>query len=395
MISVNSLWRYNDDENALEFVDSGDILSDYQEVFKSQFPDISMEPNTPQGQWCSFLAELDTATIKAYADIANFQFNGGSGEFLDFWAWNKFRAVRKKAILGTATITVQGVAGTEIQAGFIVSDGSQKFATGEDYIIGDNGTIDILVTQTELSEDVALANTITQQVTPIVGVETVTNPASSTAGIAKETDTQLRERCYKYNSLYKNSSFRSVLANLAQVSGVSKITGYENPTGGSVEFKGVLFNAHTIAVVLIGGDDDEIAMTMKKCKAVGCGTQGTTQVIITDERTQNNEIYAFYRATPAPLEFSVECRLHSTSPSAYMQMIQDSISLFVNNLEIGAYITQSQVAQAVEEYISGFEISDLKIARKNQTLGYSAITLNFTENATISNDDISINYVLV
>ena len=387
MISTNSLWRYNDEESALEFADSGDILNDYQELFKTLFSDISMDENTPQAQICAYLAELDSVTIKAYAQMANFQFNGGAGEFLDFWAWNKFRAARKNAILGTVTITAQGVAGTEIPAGFTVSDGSQNFATNADAVIPQSGSIDILATQTELSEEIALAGTVTQQVTPIVGVETVTNAASSTAGIPLETDAQLRERCYKFNSLFKNSSFRSVLSNLAQIAGVSKIAGYENPTGATVTYKGASFPAHSFGVVLIGGDSDEIAQTIAKCKALGCATTGAVSVAI------GNSNYYFSRATAAPLAFSVTARIHPTSPVAWREMVYTALTQFVEGLEIGAYFTQSQAARALENYIGGaFQIDDLQIARQGGALGYAPISLNFTENATILSSDITIFY---
>ena len=394
MISTNSLWRFNTDETALIFDTGEDILTDYKNLFSQLFPNLSLEPNTPQMQLIAFLAETDAVTIKEFAKLVNFFFNGGSGGMLDIWAWNMFRAKRKDAVFGYATITAYGVVGTQIPSGFKVSDGTQIFQTDKDYEIGINGKVDMLVTATEINEQTALANTITTQITPIPGVERVTNQSASIAGIAKETDTAFYRRCITYNSLYKNSSFRSIMANVAEVSGVTKINGYENPTSGEVVFKGETFTPHSFGIVCIGGNDREIAEVIRKTKSIGSYAQGTTAINFTDEKYQTISTFRFYRAVSAPLKFSVRARLYKQSPNAYEQIIKDGLKLFVDNLEIGDYFTQPQVAQFLNNYISGFDIVDLQIAFKNSTLGYAPVVMTFLQNATIAEGDIEITYEL-
>ena len=394
MISINSLWRFNTDETALIFDSGEDILNDYKELFKQLFPNISLEANTPQMQLIAFLAETDSVTIKEFAKLVNYFFNGGSGEMLDIWAWNLFRAKRKDAVFGYATVTAYGVVGTQIPSGFKVSNGEQIFQTNSDYEIGANGEVEMLVTATEINEKSALANTITTQITPILGVERVTNQSASIAGIAKETDTAFYKRCVSYNSLYKNSSFRSIMANVAQVSGVTKINGYENPTSDEVVFKNETFAPHSFGVVCIGGDDTEIAEVIRKTKSIGSYAQGTTAINFTDEKYQTVSTFRFYRPVATPLEFSVKARLYKQSPNAYEQIIKDGLKLFVDNLQIGDYFTQPQVSQWLNNYVSGFDIVDLKIAFKNGTLGYNPITMTFLQNATIAESDIAVTYEL-
>ena len=390
MISDNSLWKYNESKNALIWSDSPDILQEYLNLFTSIFPNLSLEPNTPQYQICSYLAQLDSVTIKDFSHFANYFFNGGSGEMLDMWAWNMFRAKRKNEVLGYVNILIQGIPGTTIPSGFIVSDGTQKFITQNSVIIGGNGSVEVLAVQTELSTDIALQNTITDQITPIVGIESVTNPSSSTAGIPKETDTEFYNRCIFYNSLYKNGSYRSIMANLSQIKGVTKISGFENPTSENQTFKNQAFTPHSFGVVVLGGSDKEIAEMIKICKPLGCDTNGNVEYEFIDE-FGNVLKYRFFRPENTALSFEITPKINDKSPSDWRDMIYDGLNLYIANLEIGATITQPQISKFILDYIVGFEIDDIKIGLKGGTLGYSPINLSFTQNATISQDDITIN----
>lgn len=389
MLSKNSLWTFNENETELIFNDSSEIINDYQELFLSLFHNLSLEPNTPQMQLISYLTECDLVTLKDYSKFANYFFNGGTHELLDLWAWNMFRAVRKNEILGSVTIKISGIPNTPIPSGFIVTDGTQRFKTEKAVNIEANGSVEVLAIATELNEDICLKDTINKQVTPIIGVEIVNNPSSSIAGIPKETDTQFYKRCLTYNSLYKNSSFRSVMSALSQIDGVSKYGGFENPTSEYVEYKGATFKPHSFGAVLLGGDDVEIAETIRKTKAIGCDTNGEVSVTLTNSDNNEKQIYNFFRAEPVELYFSVKTKLYTNSPMAYENMIIEALELFVNDLEIGAYFTQSEVCEAVEQYIVGFDIADLQIGT-NQGLSYEPIALNFTQYAVFNSENIKI-----
>lgn len=394
MINTNSLWQFDEDENILIYKDNTDILQDYKDLFKSFWNDISLEANTPQMQLIAFLAETDNVTIKKIADLVNMFFNGGSGKILDMQMWNLFRAERKKGVLGYATLKITGISGTQIPSGYEVSNGNQNFITTSDAEIGENGEIEVIVTAKEINENIALANTITTQITPILGIETIINPSSSIAGISAETDSQFYNRCITYNSLYRSSSFKSIMANVAQITGVTKINGYENPTAEVVRYKGIDFQPHSFGIVLIGGDDTEIGAMIRDTKSVGSYSQGSTEITFTDEALQTKSVFRFYRPTATPLKFSVKARLYKQSPKSYKKFIIDGLNLFINNLQIGDYFTQPQVAEYLQKYISGFDIVDLKIAKKTGNLGYEPIALTFLENATIADDDIAIDFEL-
>lgn len=381
-----NLWTFNNDKSGLQFSQTSDIESAYQDLFKRIFPDINLGPSTPAGQIITYLTEQDTATIQGIQDFVNYFFLGGSGQMLDLWAYNQYRITRKSAVKGNVLIDIIGVPQTIIPSGFIVSNGELQFETYSQYVIGDSGSIQIQFQQVEVSEKIALQNTITQVVTKIDGVDSVNNPNSSTAGTLRESDTQFYKRALQYGSIYKNSSFSSILANIANVSGVEKISGYENPTKDEFLYKGITMTPHSICVVVLGGSDLDIATEFSYSKPPGCAMVGDVEVPV---EVEGKEVkYKFYRPTTKALKFEVSCVIYTNSPSSYQTIIKEAIKEYINNLNIGVDITQPSISKVCEGVANGFVIDSVKIGLKSGVVGWDTIVLNLNEMASVSDDDI-------
>lgn len=381
-----NLWTFNDDKSGLQFSQTSDIESAYQDLFKRIFPDINLDPSTPAGQIITYLTEQDTATIQGIQDFVNYFFLGGNGQMLDLWAYNQYRITRKSAVKGNVLIDIIGVPQTIIPSGFIVSNGELQFETYAEYVIGDSGSIQIQFQQVEVSEKIALKDTITQIVTKIDGVDSVNNPSSSTAGTLRESDTQFYKRALQYGSIYKNSSFASILANIANVSGVEKISGYENPTKDEFLYKGITMTPHSICVCVLGGSDLDIATEFSYSKPPGCAMIGDTEVPV---EVDGKEIkYKFYRPTTKALKFEVSCVIYTNSPSSYQTIIKEAIKEYINNLNIGVDITQPSISKVCEGVANGFVIDSVKIGAKSGAVGWDSIELNLNEMASVSDDDI-------
>lgn len=381
-----NLWTFNNDKSGLQFSQTSDIESAYQDLFKRIFPDINLAPSTPAGQIITHLTEQDTATIQGIQDFVNYFFLGGSGQMLDLWAYNQYRITRKSAVKGNVLIDIIGVPQTIIPSGFIVSNGELQFETYSQYVIGDSGSIQIQFQQVEVSEKIALQNTITQIVTKIDGVDSVNNPNSSTAGTLRESDTQFYKRALQYGSIYKNSSFVSILANIANVSGVEKISGYENPTKDEFLYKGITMTPHSICVCVLGGSDLDIATEFSYSKPPGCAMVGDVEVPV---EVEGKEVkYKFYRPTTKALKFEVSCVIYTNSPSSYQTIIKEAIKEHINNLNIGVDITQPSISKVCEGAANGFVIDSVKIGLKSGAVGWDTIELNLNEMASVSDDDI-------
>lgn len=384
----NNLWIFNKDKSGLQFKETSEILGSYQTLFKRLFSDINLEPSTAVGQIITYLTEQDTATIQGVQDIVNYFFLGGSGQMLDIWAYNQYRLTRKKEIKGNVLIDIIGVPNTTIPSGFIVSNGELQFETYNTNTIGADGRVQVQCLQVEVSEKIAVQNTITQIITKINGVDSVNNPSSSIAGILKESDTKFYNRALKYGSIFKNSSFLSILANIANISGVDKIGGYENLTKNEVLYKGVKMKPHSICICVLGGTDLEIATTLSYCKTPGTAMVG--DVVVPVEVDGKIIDYSFYRPTLKALRFEVVCNIFTNSPTSYQEIIKQAIKDYINNLDIGEEITQPRASKACESVAIGFVVDSVKIGLKGEVAGWDTIELNLNEMASISDADISV-----
>lgn len=385
----SNLWSFNQETNQLEFAYKDDILSEYQALFKNVFPDINTDPSTPQGQIITSLTQTDLATISYLENLANAFFLGGNGYFLDLWAWNLFRVTRKQGIPSSALITIQGVAGTEIPEDFLISDNQYNYKISKSVIIPNTGTIDVLFYCTEINEFIANPNTITQIVTIVNGVERVNNTNMATPAILKETDGELFQRCVYFGSTARNASFRSILANVAEVSGVNRIAGAENVTNGPLEVSGVTLTPHSICLVVDGGENENIANAMFNSRATGCDMVGDTEVTILLDNQKYT--YKFYRPTAVPLKAQVKVSATGAIiPSNYESEVKNVLSNFINNLDINKNITQPLLANNLIKNTTDLNILDVKFGLKSGDVGYTNIQLKLNEIASIRVDDITV-----
>lgn len=385
----SNLWSLSDTGN-LQFSYKDDILSEYQNLFKTIFGDINIDESTPQGQIITSLTQVDLSTISYLENLANAFFFGGSGEFLDKWAWNLYRITRKQGIPSSVVITITGRPETEIPADFIISDGSQNYKIESPTQIPAGGEIKANFINLEINDKTSNANTITQIVTNINGVERVTNEAPSTMAIMRETDAQLFNRCLYFGSTATNASFRSILANVAQVQGVSRIAGAENVLDTAQTINGVELTPHSICIVVDGGENEAIAKAIQESKATGCDMVGTTEQILYIDKQKYT--YKFYRPTQVALQAQITVsKTGALIPANFETTIKNSLADFINSLDIAKTITQPLLSNALIKAVGdGLNIDDLQFSLKNEALSYNLIALKLNEVAFISLEDIEV-----
>ena len=385
-----NLWSLND-RGELEFSYKDDILAEYQSLFKTIFGDINTDASTPQGQIITSLTQIDLATISYLENLANAFFFGGSGDFLDKWAWNLYRVVRKSRTPASVLVTITGKPNTEIPAEFMVSDGNENYVIESPTRIGDNGEVIAKFFNVNVNDSVAKANTITQIVTNVNGVERVNNKENATPAIFRETDAELFHRCLYFGSTATNASFRSILANVAQVRGVKRITGAENVTNSNQMINGVQLTPHSICVVVDGGDSQEIAEAIQKSKATGCDMVGDIEIPLYIDKQRY--MYRFYRPKAVELKAKVTISEanHCLIRSDFEKVTKETLASFINSLDIAKAITQPLLSNALIKSIGGgFNVDDLQFSLKSNSLGYAPINLKLNEVASISQDDIEV-----
>ena len=385
-----NLWSLND-SGELEFSYKDDILSEYQSLFKTIFGDINTDPSTPQGQIITSLTQIDLATISYLENLANAFFFGGSGDFLDKWAWNLYRVTRKQGTPSSVLIKITGRPTTDIPNDFTISDGSENYIIEAPTRIGENGEVIAKFNNIAINDFVAKANTITQIVTNIDGVERVNNENNATQAIFRETDAELFNRCLYFGSTATNSSFRSILANVAQVKGVNRIAGAENVANQNKIINGVELTPHSICIVVDGGEAQEIAEAIQKSRATGCDMVGDIEIPLYIDKQKY--IYRFYRPKTVAIKAKVTVSQANSGliRADFEKITKEALANFINNLDIAKTITQPLLSNALIKIVgSDFNIDDLQFSKKSENLAYSPINLKLNEIATISLDDIEV-----
>ena len=385
-----NLWNLND-SGELEFSYKDDILSEYQSLFKTIFGDINTDPSTPQGQIITSLTQIDLATISYLENLANAFFFGGSGDFLDKWAWNLYRVTRKQGTPSSVLIKITGRPTTDIPNDFTISDGSENYIIETPTRIGENGEVIAKFNNIAINDFVAKANTITQIVTNVDGVERVNNENNATQAIFRETDAELFNRCLYFGSTATNSSFRSILANVAQVKGVNRIAGAENVANQNTIINGVELTPHSICIVVDGGEAQEIAEAIQKSRATGCDMVGDIEIPLYIDKQKY--IYRFYRPKTVAIQAKVTVSQSNSGliRADFEKITKEALANFINSLDIAKTITQPLLSNALIKIVgSDFNIDDLQFSKKSESLAYSPINLKLNEIATISLDDIQV-----
>ena len=385
-----NLWSLND-SGELEFSYKDDILAEYQSLFKTIFGDINTDPSTPQGQIITSLTQIDLATISYLENLANAFFFGGSGDFLDKWAWNLYRVTRKQGTPSSVMITITGRPTTDIPNDFTISDGSENYIIEAPTRIGENGEVIAKFNNIAINDFVAKANTITQIVTNVDGVERVNNNSNAIPAIFRETDAELFNRCLYFGSTATNASFRSILANVAQVKGVNRIAGAENVANQNKIINGVELTPHSICIVVDGGEAQEIAEAIQKSRATGCDMVGDIEIPLYIDKQKY--IYRFYRPKTVGIKAKVTVSQANSGliRADFEKITKEALANFINNLDIAKTITQPLLSNALIKIVgSDFNIDDLQFSKKGENLAYSPINLKLNEIATISLDDIEV-----
>lgn len=115
-----------------------------------------------------------------------------------------WKVTRKPANAAAAKLTITGMPGTVIPEGTVFCTEalfeipSIEFATEQQYVIPDNGTIEIVVTAVETGPGSNVdADTIVLMSVPIKGIISVTNKEKASGGTDPESDDSLRQRYFE------------------------------------------------------------------------------------------------------------------------------------------------------------------------------------------------------
>jgi uncharacterized phage protein gp47/JayE len=179
----------------------------------------------------------------------------------------------------------------------------------------------------------APTNTITQIVTPVFGLESVTNLKDASLGREIEDDTPLRVRRYASIRIVGAATIEAIKSRiLQQVAGVTQCKVYENVED-VTDVDGLL--PHSLLALVVGGNDLDIANKIWETRSAGIQTNGNISTIIYDSMNEPHNI-KFSRPTNDYIWLRITLTVFpSTFPSNGVAAMTDAILQQSENFGIG------------------------------------------------------------
>lgn len=309
-----------------------EILATLQAKFREIYgQDVNLDNDSADGEWLAFLAaaynDCNAAVIAAYNAFSPAT---ATGEGLSSVV--KVNGIRRQsASRSTADLRLVGQAGTTITNGAAFDANDNRWLLPASVVIPSGGEITVTATANVDGAITAAASTINRIATPTLGWQTVENLAAAEPGNPVETTATLRARQTKSVAAPSRSIWEGMLATVAALDGVSRLSGVDNDTN-ATDSNGI--PAHTIAVVVEGGDAAAIASAILLKKGPGTGTYGSTTLTVADAYGIPHAV-RFSR----PDDVAVKARITLKALAGYETRvgiaIQQAIADYINALTIG------------------------------------------------------------
>ena len=339
-----------------------ELVTEFQTIYGS---DVNTGANTPDGNLINILALSKADMLDLNVQTYNsFDIDQAVGVALDRAA--QYCGISRKGGVYTQ-VTVQVVAasaitlaGNDTSSPFTVSDTNGnlfQLVTSATLSVGSNSLTFIAVKIGYLQ---ILANTLTVQVTPVLGVTSVNNSAVPTInGSDQETDAQLRIRIQRSNGLSGTGDYSRLLASILQISGLTNAMVFVN-NGATTD--GHTVPAHSVWVVVDGGADADVANAIYSNLPAGCGMKGSTSINVTQVDSSTYAIL-FDRVVAQNLyvKFAVASKTSaSIDQTALAAYLSANYILTINQM---ADITS--LSALVYKYSNDLYITGVKVSKDN------------------------------
>lgn len=379
-----------------------DIILDLEIKAKELFGDnINLSERSPLGLFLKIIAWATSILwqlaekiyYSAYVDDAE-------GVQLDKVARN-IGVIRRDAKPSVGKILAIGDEGTIITKDNLIigTKDNITFIPGETIVIGPSGEVEVSIIAEKLgSSGNVPANTITEIITPIVGLQSVNNPEPTKEGRNAETDNEFRERYYSSIARAGASTIDSITASLLDVEDVRTAMVIENTTN-EVDSDGR--PPKSIQCYVLGGTKKLIAEAIFSTKPAGMETFGDEVETVVDLSGRSHTIKFSY-ANVKYVYLTIDLVRNSKYREDGDQLIKSEIIKYIggydydgqlyNGLNIRQDVIFTKLVTAISK-VDGVEDFTLKIGLSNDNLQSSNIEIQPIEVAETSLDRIVINYV--
>lgn len=355
--------------------------------------DINLDQDTPDGQ----MVGINTTVISDLQDLGLYIYNSMDPDFAEGVNLDRLLKLlartRLPATKSTVDINLTLNRDAIIPITYTVSD-----SNGQNWQIASEQTLTVgthLVTfeSVDYGMITAESNTITQQVTIMTEIDSLTNPADAVSGRDEESDQELRERRNKILEVNAYSTVGSMLGKILTLDNVVDCVVYENQT--SVYDAEKELNSHSLWIIVKAGEVEQIAEIIAKEKTGGTGLKGLIEEtyienFIRQNGTTRELIHTVKFDRPAEkeiyLKFNVKRRV--SSQSIDMDNIKNTLTNKV--FQIAENVTVTELYATIYSAASNFIATDLQVSRDNITFVDNLLIAGYDEEFKIIQANIEI-----
>lgn len=220
-----------------------------------------------------------------------------------------------------------------------------------------------------MGETLSTLNSINEIVTPQRGVISVNNPtAPMKIGVAQETDEELKLRRAKAVGLGMLGSVEVLQASLRQIADVTDACVFENntsfPSEGSAENS---IPAHSVWIIVRGGNVQDIANCIYLRLNAGCGMKGSTSYPVQTVYGDSFDVY-FDIAQKEELSIRLHVQPINGVDQIDPQVLADYIA-YNYNFNIYEPATATRIDALCKAFNNNFSYSQIEISAANNSRG--------------------------
>lgn len=343
-----------------------DLVAAYKEIYGD---DIYLDPDSQDYQMISAYASKTYDTMQLLQIVYNNHSpKTAVGSALSSLV--KLNGIaRKSASYSTCVLTLTGTPGTVIAAGVC------KDSTGTLWDLPANTTLTGETTEvTAICETLgaieASPGTITKINTPQAGWTAVTNAVPAVVGQPVETDAELRARQSIEVAIPSQNMVESTIAGIASIDGVQRYRVYDNDTN-LTDDNGI--PGHSIAAVVEGGLDADVAAQVYLRKGPGGGTYGSSSATYINSSGLPN-IIRFSRPTYTGIDVTVTVTPGTGFTAAILDTIKSNIQSYLTGLDIGVDVSYTGVLTGVIAAVDNpkhpsFSLTSLTLGASGESQG--------------------------
>lgn len=369
------------------------LQTEYKNIYGQ---DINLDQDTTDGQLLAIVSKLIRDLEENSVDKYN-AFDPDTAEGVQLERLLKLCGiVRSSATKSIVDIDITTDRTVTLSDTYTVTDilGQNWIITGSQTLLAGTTTVSFLAENWGSIE--ALANTITQQNTIVLGVTSLTNPNDAVVGRDEQTDTSLKIQRNKSVSLPSQNTVSGLQAKLLKISNVVDAVVKENKT---FSYDATLdLNAKTIWAIVDGGSVEDITEVMSLDRGDGVDLKGNEVYTYQTQQLRNDGTYRIYTDEikfDRPTNTEIYINFDISPRSGQTSYDSESIKNFL--LEKLYYIGENATVTELYSYIyqagNTFIATNLEISKDDITYYNDTLIANAYEKFIINADKITITEV--